>query len=142
MAERLIQASLKDSDDWRVVSVGISAVAGGKAAPHAVAAMAEEGLDLADHGSKKISRQLVDLASMIVVMTQRHKSEIVRLYSASSKKVFLLNEFAETGVFRDIDDPFGGSLDLYRAVRDQMKPAVSGLVDFLKNVNSMNGDKQ
>jgi len=116
MAEKLAQAVLaerlgcrpKELSDYgvRVSSAGTSG-GFGRAADHAVAVMAQRGLDLAEHSSTALSADLVHQADYVFVMTRAHLDAVTRLAPHAKHRVQLLLEND------DVHDPVGGSLEDY-----------------------------
>ena len=64
-------------------------------------------------------------ADIILTMTQAHKDLIFSMYGRQSN-VFTLNEYV--GDTQEIDDPFGGSFDVY----EQTYTKIYDLVDKIK----------
>lgn len=123
----------------RVASAGLGAFTGDSASEHAQAAMAELGLDLTDHRSRKFHPALAEEFDLILVMTENHRRHLLQTAPELGPKVFLLGEYSrmvrsgeelteqEAKVY-EIADPFGQSLDVYRKVRDDIARAVQGIV--------------
>ncbi|MCX7592113.1 MAG: Sua5/YciO/YrdC/YwlC family protein, partial [Kiritimatiellae bacterium] len=131
MAEHLLRQRLGADPEWNVLSAGIVAADGLPPSEAAVSAMAEIGIDIRSHFSQPLTRELVNAADLIVVMTASHREQIRALYPDAVAKVRLLKSFgADTE--SDIEDPIGLPLEVYRAVRDQIDRAVDGLVRYLK----------
>jgi len=102
-----------------VTSAGVSAWASQPASRHAISVMKEGGLCLAAHRAGLVSRELLDGASLILTMTSSHRSVLLSDYPSAKDKIFTLGEYA--GQNTDISDPFGGSLEEYRACARQIK---------------------
>ena len=102
-----------------VFSAGISAMAGGRPSPEAVAVMAEKGLDLQGHIAQPISDRLVRHADLIFTMTGAHRQAIVNHWPETASRTFLLR--TDQG---DVSDPIGGSREVYRRCADQMQQAI------------------
>jgi protein-tyrosine phosphatase len=110
-----------------VMSAGISAAAGGAANPAAVEAMQEHGLDIRRHESQPLTSQLVQHADVIFTMTASHREALLATWPAASDRTFTLCRLQ-----RDIDDPIGGSLELYRECAHQIKLALDERADMLE----------
>ena len=104
----------------QVASCGVMAFDGGEASGHAVEVVdLEYGLCLKAHKSKPATEDVLEGAMVVVAMTRGHKARVVGLYPALSERVHtLLEMFGEDG---DVDDPFGGDIDVYKSCAAQIK---------------------
>ena len=110
MAEALLRRHvIARGRDWRVHSAGTVAVDGFSAVENAVAAMAKLGLDISTHVSRSVCPELIEDASVVLVMSQCHATEIGVDLARRPSRIFLFNEMA--GTTTDVDDPIGGTLD-------------------------------
>ncbi|WP_254508793.1 Sua5/YciO/YrdC/YwlC family protein [Anatilimnocola floriformis] len=98
-----------------VLSAGIAAAPGGRAATEAIAIMNERGLDLSQHESQPLSDRLVRYADLIITMTRGHREAIVNHWPDAAPRTFVLSR--NRG---DVADPIGGPADLYRKCADQI----------------------
>jgi protein-tyrosine phosphatase len=135
MAECLMAARLGRASGWTVASAGLGAMRAIPATDTAVEAMHELGLDLGRHRSQPVTRELVDAASVIVVMTRSHREQIRMLFPEAKEKTFLLRSFDPKSDTRDVEDPIGSSLETYRHVRDQIDSALPELESFMTNLD-------
>jgi protein-tyrosine-phosphatase len=127
MAEYLFREHFGRQNGWKTASAGLMAGQGIPASSHAVKALAELGIDLKPHRSRPLSRELVDAAFRVVVMTEFHRLQVTDRFPDAAAKVFLLKEFDPAADGEDIDDPVGLSLDVYRHIRDEIATALWGL---------------
>lgn len=112
-----------------VISAGTGVFADEPPTPEAKAVMLEQGMYMEEHSSRLITPELVKKADLILVMTQRHKSHIIKLVPEASEKVHLLMEYGfdcerneNNGPDNlDILDPFGQPLEYYRLCADQLR---------------------
>ncbi|TDT62381.1 low molecular weight protein arginine phosphatase [Fonticella tunisiensis] len=116
--------------DIEVSSAGIYAVQGEKASQNAIKAMEEKGLDLTSHLSKPLSYDLLKSADLVLTMTEGHKLAILSRYPEFKEKVFTLGEYA--GEDRDIIDPFGGDLNVYRACAFELENLIGKVFGKLR----------
>ena len=135
MAEFLLRRKLGPSSDWTVTSAGVSAIPAMPASNNAVAVLAEEGVDLTPHRSRQLARDLVDAASVIVVMTAGHCSQVQTLFRNAREKLFLLRSFDPAAESGDLDDPIGAEVETYREIRDAIESALPGLIEFLRGLH-------
>lgn len=133
MAERLMadlcnDIAGKDLTGWSFTSAGVFAVAGAPASELAVVALKENGIDLSDHRARPLSPALVREADVIVAMTQSHRDLVLQMEPGASDKTHTLHSFGSEKPKADVLDPFGGELDTYRIVRDEITSALNDLV--------------
>ena len=133
MAEYLLRDRLGPEADWEVGSAGTSAGHGMQASDSAVETLREKGLDLSRHRSQPLSRELVDGASLVVVMTAGHRDFIRTAYPDAAEKVFLLKSFDPVNG-GDMDDPIGLTTDIYRDIGGEIDRALPGLITFMKTL--------
>jgi len=134
MAEYLLRDRLGRGSKWNVVSAGLSAGRGMPASRSAVQALQERGIEMKSHLSQPVSRELVDASTLIVVMTASHLVQLQAIYPSVSEKVFLLKSFDPKARNRDVEDPIGASLEIYRGIRDEIEEALPELILFMKNL--------
>jgi protein-tyrosine-phosphatase len=102
--------------------------------------MSELGVDLASHRSRKFHPALAEEFDLILVMTKSHKDQLLQLAPELAAKVYLLQEYEDSLKSQEelaetrekvygITDPFGGSVEVYRQVRDEISQAVQAIVD-------------
>jgi tRNA threonylcarbamoyl adenosine modification protein (Sua5/YciO/YrdC/YwlC family) len=104
---------------FEVSSAGTGAMAGYPPSSHAVAAMAERGIDITGHRSRPITVDGLLASDYIWVMADHHRESVVRLAPEVASRVELIDP---TGA--DVDDPIGGSLNTYRACARQIESAL------------------
>jgi RpiB/LacA/LacB family sugar-phosphate isomerase len=133
MAEALMRQALKGGPEYRVVSAGLGALDGQPVTEESAVAMAEIGLDISDHCSQSLRLPLVQEAEFIFTMTRQQQDAIQTYYPVAAEKTFLLREFEDAEVVgKDVADPIGQPLEVYRRTRDQIKRALPGIVEFIK----------
>ncbi|MCU0878136.1 MAG: Sua5/YciO/YrdC/YwlC family protein [Pirellulaceae bacterium] len=125
MAEMLLRKRLADKlglsleqlDDHGIVvmSAGISAAPGGRAAAEAIGVMRERGLDLTPHESQPLSDRLVRFADLILTMTRGHRDAILTQWPDAEPRTYLISQGRG-----DVSDPIGGPTDLYRRCAEQI----------------------
>lgn len=135
MAEALFRHRIGDGAGWNAASAGTYAGTGSPASANAVEAMRELKIDLSGHRSQPLSTELVHAVDLIVVMTAEHRFHILQNFPDVGKKVYLLKSFGTSKVAADITDPYGGSLNVYRKIRDEIDQALSDLILFLHTEN-------
>ena len=131
MAEVILRARLGKDSEWKVASAGVAAINGEPASAEAVVVCRELGLDLRQHGSQPVTRELLENSRWVVVMTQMHREILTRRFPDIHARIKLLKSFGFSQNFGDIPDPIGGPVEVYRTVRDMIESAISDLVIFL-----------
>lgn len=127
IAKKLIQ---NENLNLEVSSAGVFAPFGMAASENAILALSEMGIDISSHLSRPLTKDLIENSDLILTMTKGHKDAILSKYPQFSDKVFTLMEYI--GEDLDIEDPFGGDLDVYRASANQIKQAIEILLKKLK----------
>ena len=130
MAEGLLKKYLKDrADEFEILSAGISAMDGLPATPETVKMMHNEGVDVSDHRSRRLTTAMVAEATRIFVMQKMHKDWILRFVPEAKEKVFLLTEFHRPDYGRstevDIPDPIQMSESFYGNVLKVIRDCVA-----------------
>ena len=96
--------------------------------------MDELGIDIRAQRSTQLTPELVAEMDYIFGLAHGHVDNLVR-YFPQARRRFLLREFVETlpRHEREITDPFGGSLDVYQACRDEIKQVWNRSFPFWNN---------
>ena len=102
-----------------VCSAGISAGLGGRPAPEALEVMREQGFDLSGHQSQPLTDTIVRQADLILTMTRGHRETIVQHWPEAASRTHVLRPDG-----RDICDPIGASVDVYRECARQIDEAI------------------
>lgn len=122
MAEALFRARLKkersDWQSWRVESAGTWATDGEPASKRSSQVMEEYGLDLREHRSRTVTRELLEDFDLILTMEQGHKEALRVEFPSVADRVFLLSEMH--GAATAVEDPYGGSLETYQKTAKQI----------------------
>ena len=129
MAERLFRRALArrlgvdetglESKGYRVGSAGTGAIPGAGATGPVIDALREMDLDLSTHRSRPLSMALVQDADVVFVMTERHRANILEWLPECGPHIKLLDPRG-----RDIDDPFGSEMTVYRACAKRIAECV------------------
>lgn len=127
MAAGLLQKALPEHS---VSSAGIYAQDGMGASENAVAAAAEKGIDLSAHRARRITAELLKESDLILCMTTVHKA----MLEQRGVKCATLGEYA--GTSEEVQDPFGGNLERYRACIEQLEGLINIIAGKVRNENS------
>ena len=125
-AAMMADIAQKNDMDILVDSAGVFASIGESAADNAIAAMKKRDIDLSLHRTKPLTDELIDEADIILVMTDAHKMLIENM---AKGKVFTLSEYADSE--GDISDPYGGDLDEYEEVADEIYDLLTDIAEKL-----------
>lgn len=98
-----------------VRSAGVAAGPGQPATPEAIEALAKLGVELRDHASANLSREMIAEAEAIFVMTPSHARAVLAADPSAAGKVRTLAPGGES-----VDDPIGGSQARYDAAASQI----------------------
>ncbi len=135
MAEALMRYELEKegmSGEYAVSSAGTSAFHGMPASHNAVNTLADMGIDLSQHTARLIDNALIDDADLILTMTGSHKRRLLQMRPDAASKTYTLAEYSGAGGKTDVDDPFGGDIDIYTNCRDEIGRHIVLLVNKLK----------
>lgn len=99
---------------FNVQSAGTLGVDGAPATPQAIEALAQLGIDITEHRSTGLTREMVDSAHVILAMTHGHLETIRNCSPQAAARAALI------AGDRDVEDPIGGSLERYVQCRDQI----------------------
>jgi protein-tyrosine-phosphatase len=118
-------------DMFEVKSAGVFAAAGSDASAHAKSALAEKGIDI-NHAATQLNEELLEWADVVLTMTNSHKQLILQYFPHVQEKVFTLYEATEEAD-KDISDPFGGSLEIYKETLREMEELIQLFMKKHKN---------
>jgi len=110
-----------------IMSAGIAAMLGGRAAAEAIEVLKADGIDLSAHESQPLTEQLVRHADLILAMTRSHRKAILAEWPDAAPRVKLLSIDGA-----DVPDPVGGPLEQYQRCVAQMKPEIEQWVAGLE----------
>jgi protein-tyrosine-phosphatase len=120
-------AAARDGFDIRVASLGTMALVGERAEADAHRAVAETGLSLAPHRARQATRKAVLEAALTVAATRMHRAWLRA--QAPEANIMSFDELTGLG---DIPDPYGASLNQYRAVREMLRAGMPAVLTALK----------
>jgi len=112
-----------------VLSAGTSAWANQPASRHAISVMEEGGLCLVAHRAAIASGEVLANATVVLTMTAGHKAILLSDYPEARAYIFTLGEYV--GGAGDVADPFGGSIEEYRACAAQIRGMLQEVVKRL-----------
>lgn len=161
MAEAMLRERAVGADGRATLTLSSAGTHGWDAAPATDAsarAAAERGLDLSDHRSRPLTRDLVEHADLVVAMAGEHRDAIARAVPGAAERTFTLKELvllleqvrpvgdlaarvAAAAARRrdagtppgdlDVADPYGAADGIYRAMADELDDWTRRLADLL-----------
>jgi protein-tyrosine-phosphatase len=138
MAEALLRHALRAQPEplksWKICSAGVAARHGDHVSENSVIALKKVGIDIKNHTSQPLTRELIDEATVILCMTESHRAMIQFNFDPVPHHVYLFREFMPRAADKEIGDPYGGPLTEYEACRDEMVEAIPSLIEFLKEI--------
>lgn len=117
----------------RVISAGVSAMAGYPAATNAMQALKKVGVTLDGHRSQRVTQPMLDGALAVFCMTESHRAMLALDFDPVPPRVHLMRELMP-GAEPDIPDPFGMNIGAYEASRDSMVEAIPSLLAYLRTL--------
>ena len=114
MAMGLFNMRARDLGDHRefvAESAGTWGVEGEPATAFANQLMAQRQIDILAHRGRTVTREMIEQASVVIVMTKNHRDALSAEFPSSRSKLHLMSELGDR--LYDINDPYGGSLDEY-----------------------------
>lgn len=136
MAEGLLRHMLLK---WRradadIRSAGTHGLDAQPAAPFAVQAMAELGVDISAHRARSLDREMVSQADLILVMEPFHQEIVSRAVPLEVRdKIRLLADFEKPRQSDTIDDPYHRPLEDYRTCLNRIRNSLDGVLHYLKS---------
>lgn len=141
MAEYLFRSRIAPGFPFRAGSAGLSATDGLAASQTAVEVMNEIGLNMKGHSSRALSNELVDESTIILVMTSAHAAELKRRFPKARDRVHLLGSFSSKIKSKEILDPVGSTIEIYRGIRNDIAGSLDGLIRYLLSLHESKHQK-
>ena len=130
MAEAIARsvASERGLHDVEMASAGTAAWDGAPASDGSLLVALERQCDLSGHRARLLTREVVDEAELILVMSPHHLERVEAL--GGRGKAHLLTSYASNGgSSRAVSDPFGGDLSVYRDTYDELEREIRRALD-------------
>ena len=121
MAEGFLKYLLQNQTNINISSAGTSAILNEPANQSAITVMNEINIDISNYQSKPITLELLEYTNLILAMTNHHRETIIYHFPSIMEYSFLLSDYASNGkIKREISDPYGGTLEIYRNAREEI----------------------
>lgn len=109
-------------------SCGVAAHPDFQIPPGVFAAMEREAIRQFEHTPQPATKDLLDWADLVLVMTSGHRETVLKRHPEAAAKTFLLRAYAGLGD-ENIEDPIGWPDPIYAQCCAKIKEAVSRLLD-------------
>lgn len=129
MAEAILKA--KNNDTINVRSAGIYTRNGMDMSQNAQEVLTQKNISH-DHSSSQFTVEDAHWADLILTMTAAHKEMVMHLVEQAAHKTFTLKEYVAMENGLDIQDPFGGNVQIYEQTYEQLNEAINLLEKKLK----------
>ncbi len=131
MAEALFNAGQQEAClPFRVQasSAGLAVLEGQAVSEPVRQLLAAEEIDVSGHRARQVNYEIIENADLLLTMTESQLRELIFRYPFAGGKSFLFKSYASANDgFPDIEDPFGGELEKYQAVLEEIKDSVKKL---------------
>ena len=126
IAEAMLSARIeKQGLDLEASSAGTLGIEDHAADPDAIKAVGEEGIDLRNHRSRGVSRDIIEDAFAVIVMGPEHEEGLGARYPDTRDSIVRLWEYCPAGrEAGEIEDPLGRGLNEFRRIRDVIRDAL------------------
>ncbi len=137
MAMGLLRNMVKDqADEWTIESAGTWAPEGAPAAQRTQMVLRELGIDLQDHLSRQVNREMLSQFNLILVMERGHKEALQIEFPQIAERVYLLSEMVDANF--EIQDPIGMSSSDFMLTRAEISQI---LTTGLDKISKLAGDQ-
>lgn len=126
-AEYVLKSKLQ-TKGVTVTSAGLTALEGKPADATAQQIAEQHGINMAEHRGQQINSALVQNNSVILVMEQRHLTDLCTRYPQARGKTFLLGKWLNDA---EIPDPYRQSLEAFTHVYELIDSACSAWQKYL-----------
>jgi protein-tyrosine phosphatase len=115
-----------------VSSAGTGAFHGNQATAFAIQAMQHYDIDISDHRARRLNRSMIAEADLILAMEQTHLKHIRGMQLFGAGKTHLLSRFDNSRKPYDIQDPIGGTPDLYTESAKLIHNCLDGIYAYIE----------
>ena len=137
MAMGLLRNMVKDqADEWTIELAGTWAPEGEPAAQRTQMVLRELGIDLQDHLSRQVNREMLSRFNLILVMERGHKEALQIEFPQIAERVYLLSEMVDANF--EIQDPIGMSSSDFMLTRAEISQI---LTTGLDKISKLAGDQ-
>lgn len=138
MGEALLKKAVENDDtlalkNLEIISAGTSTVDGMPPSANSVEALRRIDIDISEYRSTYLTQKLVDEAFVIFGLASSHIDIVKMHYKNLPKRLFTVMQMIDNSDRIDVPDPYGGDIDEYLDVRDDIAYAIPFIIKYLKN---------
>lgn len=115
-----------------VKSAGTLSMGSLPASQYAQDVVEEYGGSITQHLSQTVTKELIDWADVIFVMSYTHYNYILDISPAAAVKTFFLKEYKRKVKYNEISDPVGKDYDAYKQTARNMMPSLTLIARDIK----------
>ena len=136
MAEGILKKMLANNGvrDVAVTSAGVNAVAGEGANSQAVEVSAKHGIDLNNHSSQPVTKDLMEWADWVIVMTPAQRDLLKKNFPQKDSSIILLKELGRPDPRPEdleVKDPFGSDYWGYERCYLELEAEIERILPYL-----------
>jgi tRNA threonylcarbamoyl adenosine modification protein (Sua5/YciO/YrdC/YwlC family) len=124
--------TLITQDYCQVKSAGIMPMDGLPPAQFSLDVVQEYGGSIIHHQTKRITKEIIEWADLILVMEFKHYNVIVEIAREAAVKTFLLKEYRRRVKYNEVADPVGKDIHAYRTAAQDMLPSLQLIAKDIK----------
>jgi len=132
IARHLLQGRTPDGIVITASSAGVAAGEGDATTPEALVALEAMGVVPERHRARQLTRAMLSDAEVVFTMTAAHRKAVLSLDPAADAKVFTLDPDA-----KDVPDPIGGPLEVYRQTARRLLELIRGRLEHLDQLTGI-----
>ena len=119
MAMAIFRSQVEQIPDlWRVESAGTWAIDGLASNTQTQMVLAERGLDVRDHRSRRINTEIINSSDLILTMEAGQKEALQVEFPDLAERIYMLSEVV--GLRYNISDPIGREDDEFRSTANEI----------------------
>ncbi|MDD2376588.1 MAG: low molecular weight protein arginine phosphatase [Clostridia bacterium] len=123
---------LKKENEYMISSCGTNAIQGQCATDNAIEVMKKYDIDLTRHRATSLEYSNILDYDLILVLTDNHKRQILQVYPSLNDNIFTLKEYVNNKEkYKDIDDPWGLDINVYKATAKNIVENINKLLEML-----------
>jgi protein-tyrosine phosphatase len=134
MAQALLENKLADANrkNVEVLSAGTMMMEGLAPTEATLQLLKKEGIDVSNHRSHRINKNMIKCSDLILVMEKAHEERILQLAPQVKNRLFLLKEFAKIDdTDLNIADPIARPMEFYARTYRLIKEAIERIVGII-----------
>jgi len=134
MAKGLLEKRLREKkrSGVEVLAAGVMMGGGFGATDETRELLKAEGIDVSQHRSQGINKDIIRKSDIILVMERFHEERVLQMVPEAKNRVFLLKEFAKIKDNNlDIEDPIGKDEVFYRQTFAVIKEAIERVSEII-----------